>query len=259
MGRGSAIPGYDTESEFYDFTWERLRSDTEFYRAELNGSDYVLDCMCGTGRVAIALARDGHRVDGVDASPGMLRRARQKARAESPTVRRRLRWQLGDLTKADLGKGHDAAIVAVNSYGLILSGRQRVAALQRIRKALREHGRLILALDSVRSYRTIRDGIPFLASSAAIGVSGDVYVRVMAESGSRAESVRSTAIHMVFDRHGKPKRSQLTQTVTAVLSPSIVKRELRQAGFRPTQLLGGYDRRPYSPSVDCFIVEAIAP
>lgn len=258
MSRGIVILGYDAEAEFYDYAWQILRVDTEFYRRQLKGAHRVLDCMCGTGRVAIDLARAGHEVDGIDSSPEMLRRARVKARKECPPVRRRLRWHLGDLTKTNLGHDHDAAIVAVNSYGLILSARGRVVALRRIRSALRDHGKLLLALDSVRSYREVRDGVPFAASSGPLGSSGGVYVRVMAESRSGSKRVRSIALHLVIDRKGKLRRSQLAQTVTAVLSPATVKRELKQAGFRPIKLFGGYDGRPYSPSGDSFIIEATA-
>lgn len=258
MGHGSRVPGYEAEAEFYDLTWESLGVDVDFYRGALKGADSVLDCMCGTGRVAIALARDGHRVDGIDSSPAMLRKARQKAQREDHAVRRRLHWHLGDLARADLGKEHDAALVALNSYGLILSKDRRIAALRRIRTALRPRGGMWLAMDSVRSYREVDEGVPTVASSRPLGASGDIYVRVLAESGSRSQHVRSVTLHVVIDRKGKVKRSQLTQTVTAVLPPSTVRGELRHAGFRPTRLLGGYDGRPYSPSAASFIVEAVA-
>jgi SAM-dependent methyltransferase len=52
----------------------------------------VLDAGCGTGRLAIELARRGYRAVGVDVDPALLDRARAKA----PDVE----WHLGDL--ADL-------------------------------------------------------------------------------------------------------------------------------------------------------------
>jgi SAM-dependent methyltransferase len=50
----------------------------------------VLDAGCGTGRVAIELARRGHSVVGVDADAGML----DAAKAKDPA----LTWLLADLT-----------------------------------------------------------------------------------------------------------------------------------------------------------------
>lgn len=49
-----------------------------------------LDVCTGTGGVAVTLARRGCRVVGLDLSPGMLRRARRKARAAG--VADRTRW-----------------------------------------------------------------------------------------------------------------------------------------------------------------------
>lgn len=47
----------------------------------------VLDLGCGTGDLALTLARRGHAVTGVDISPVAIARARAKAAAENLTVR----------------------------------------------------------------------------------------------------------------------------------------------------------------------------
>jgi SAM-dependent methyltransferase len=54
----------------------------------------VLDAGCGTGRVAIELARHGYATVGVDVDPDLLERARAKA----PN----LEWQRGDLARLPL-------------------------------------------------------------------------------------------------------------------------------------------------------------
>lgn len=59
----------------------------------------VLDAGCGTGRVAIELARRGFTVTGVDADPDMLAVAREKA----PD----LTWRHGDLADPDTVAGAD--------------------------------------------------------------------------------------------------------------------------------------------------------
>ena len=46
----------------------------------------VLDLACGPGRHAAVLAKRGFRVTGVDLSPSLLRRARDRARAEGVDV-----------------------------------------------------------------------------------------------------------------------------------------------------------------------------
>jgi SAM-dependent methyltransferase len=67
----------------------------------------VLDAGCGTGRVAIELARHGIEVVGADVDPAMLDTARRVA----PEIE----WRLSDLADADLGTDEfDLAVMAGN-------------------------------------------------------------------------------------------------------------------------------------------------
>jgi SAM-dependent methyltransferase len=66
----------------------------------------VLDAGCGTGRVAIELARRGIEVVGVDAEPSMIAAARRRAPA--------LSWIVADLVGLDLGRRFDIVVLAGN-------------------------------------------------------------------------------------------------------------------------------------------------
>lgn len=66
----------------------------------------VLDAGCGTGRVAIELARREIEVVGVDADPSMIATARRLA----PD----LEWVEADLTALDLGRTFDLVVMAGN-------------------------------------------------------------------------------------------------------------------------------------------------
>ena len=82
----------------YDARWSSLAASGQNIHGEADlveallresGGRAVLDAGCGTGRVAIELARRGFPVTGLDADPDMLAAARAKA----PT----LTWLDGDL------------------------------------------------------------------------------------------------------------------------------------------------------------------
>lgn len=66
----------------------------------------VLDAGCGTGRVAIELARHGVEVVGVDADPSMLATARERA----PD----LTWIEADVGELDLERVFDVVVMAGN-------------------------------------------------------------------------------------------------------------------------------------------------
>jgi SAM-dependent methyltransferase len=66
----------------------------------------VLDAGCGTGRVAIELARGGIEVVGVDGEPSMIETARSRA----PMIE----WIEADLTAMDLDRRFDVVVMAGN-------------------------------------------------------------------------------------------------------------------------------------------------
>lgn len=83
----------------YDERFERLAASGHDVHGEASfimgfRPETVLDAGCGTGRVAIELARRGCTVVGADIDKAMLRAAYRKAR--------QLRWELVDLSELDL-------------------------------------------------------------------------------------------------------------------------------------------------------------
>jgi demethylmenaquinone methyltransferase / 2-methoxy-6-polyprenyl-1,4-benzoquinol methylase len=109
-----------------DQRWRRLAAD-----AVVRPSDRVLDACCGTGDLAVAGARAGGRVTGLDFSEAMLERARRKAPE--------LEWVRGDVTAMPFEDGSfDAATVG---FG-IRNVPDLHAGLSELRRVLRPGGRL---------------------------------------------------------------------------------------------------------------------
>ena len=95
----------------YDERWQAMAAEGKQIHGEADfvealGPRSVLDAGCGTGRVAIELARRGIDVVGVDLDPGMLDVARSKAPDGS--------WVQGDLAGVDLGRTFDVVVMAGN-------------------------------------------------------------------------------------------------------------------------------------------------
>ena len=109
-----------------DRRWRRLTAE-----AVVRESDKVLDACCGTGDLAIAAARAGGTVTGLDFSEPMLARARKKA----PD----LEWICGDLMALPFeDESFDSATVG---FG-VRNVDELQSALAELRRVLRPAGRV---------------------------------------------------------------------------------------------------------------------
>jgi SAM-dependent methyltransferase len=106
--------------------------------------DPVLDLACGTGRLTIPLARDGHEVVGLDASPAMLSAARCKAVEDGPVD---LTFVEGNMRSFDLGRRFPLVIVSCNSLAHLTSNEELRDCFSRIHHHLDPGG--LLAFDIV--------------------------------------------------------------------------------------------------------------
>ena len=70
---------YDAFANSYDLEYGQFKGDLDFYVGLAKAAQPpVLELACGTGRVTIPVARAGVPIAGVDSSPEMLARAREK-------------------------------------------------------------------------------------------------------------------------------------------------------------------------------------
>jgi len=117
----------------------------------------AVDLACGTGSVAVLLARKGLRVTGVDMSEEMLTVAAQKAQElENPPV---FVCQL--LQELSLPRGVDMAVCALDSLDYILNPQDCAQAIRRIYRALNPGGIFIFDVNTPEKLRAM-DGQVFL-------------------------------------------------------------------------------------------------
>ncbi len=255
MNSGSLFSGYETEARFYDYTWSRFVEDIAFYRRRFGVPGRVLDLMCGTGRVALALAQAGWRVDGVDRCSQMLRVARAKVRSLPARARDRVSFHRSELADFRLPGEYDGAVIPVNSFPLILRRRERIRALRNVRRHLGSSAKLLLHVDTPRSYASARTGCPSVEVICLPG-SRRLYIRSLSESFLRQDLVRGLTSHLVFERSGRVVSRATTETRTRVLSVPEVVREVRSAGFSPARVFGDYAGGPLTGRSGFAIVEA---
>jgi SAM-dependent methyltransferase len=129
----------------YDVTSPGVPGDVEFYldlaRQAHEAGQPVLELACGTGRVAVPIARAGISIVGLDAAPAMLAIAREKG-AGLETVR----WLDGDMRSFALLERFGFAFIAYRSFQHLLTTEDQVACLRCVHDHLVPGGRFSLSL-----------------------------------------------------------------------------------------------------------------
>lgn len=118
-----------------------VHGEATFVRAYEPGS--VLDAGCGTGRVAIELARHGIEVVGVDVDASMLATAAERAPE--------LTWVRADLADLDLGRRFDLVVMAGN-VPLFTPAGTEAALVAGVARHVVPGGRLVAGFQLGRGY-----------------------------------------------------------------------------------------------------------
>ena len=134
--------GADYDRRFSDLAARGMDVHGEANLVAALGPRSVLDAGCGTGRVAIELARRGIEVVGVDIDPAMLEAARTKA----PD----LTWIEADLATVDLRRTFDVVAMAGNVM-IFVAPRTEGAVVARMAAHLAPGGHLVAGF-SLRSH-----------------------------------------------------------------------------------------------------------
>jgi ubiquinone/menaquinone biosynthesis C-methylase UbiE len=135
---------YDTFAEIYDFQYLGPRSDIDFYVEEARKAQGpVLEIACGTGRVAIPIAREKIEITGIDASSRMLDKAREKLEREGE-LKEYLTLLHADMRDFSIEEKFGLIIIPFRSFLHMLTVEDQKKALANIRNHLADDGQFIL-------------------------------------------------------------------------------------------------------------------
>ncbi len=162
---------YDLDAhiaECYDQS-ETDRSDVDLIRKLIGDRQglRILEPFCGTGRILIPLAQDGHFLFGLDQSSAMLDWARRKVERLAPAVQERVQLQRMDVTSENWPQGFDLVVMGGNCFYELATPEEQAGCLYSAWQALRPGGRVYVDNDHMEgalhpSWRQeeIRAGFP---------------------------------------------------------------------------------------------------
>jgi SAM-dependent methyltransferase len=106
---------------------------------KLRRGDRILDVPCGTGRHAVAFAKAGLRVTGIDLNRDCLRRARKNARGLE------VRFKRGNIASLRAERGlYDAVVNLFTSFGYFGTDGKNEQVMRGLVAALKPGGRIVI-------------------------------------------------------------------------------------------------------------------
>jgi SAM-dependent methyltransferase len=200
----------------------------------------ILDLACGPGRHSVVLAKKGFRVTGVDLSPFLLAKARERAASAGVEIE----WIHDDMRSFSRPEAFDLCLSLFTSFGYFENKQDDMAVLRNI------HGGL------------------FPGGACLIDVAGKEWLAKHFQPTTSHELDDGTLIierHEIYDdwsriknqwillKEGRAREYRLQHTI---YSAQELKDRLLDAGFSSVRICGDFDGNEYGPDARRLIAIA---
>ena len=248
------MDAYASIASLYAVDFADVLDDVDFYRSlARHTSGPIVEFMCGSGRVCVPLARDGHHVTGLDISAAMLTHLHEHRdyHDELPltTVQSNMCTWVPD-------QRYGLAIIALNSFMHLQTTSEHLAALQVAYRALKPGGTLVIDLfnPDMRHLPDYKGDL--VLDKQFIMPDGRVVQKFVAQWSDTAQQ----RIHVVF-MYDINDASQRIQRVNASFAMRYfwrfeLEHLLARAGFSIEDVYGNYDLGAYDAESSQLIVVA---
>ena len=257
----------DALARLYDLDLSHDPGDVELFRALARRTGGpVLELAVGTGRIAVALAEDGHEVVGVDLDPAMLARARARLAEAGSRVGERVTLVEDDLLDAP----RNDVVRARGPYALAFIGLNSILILGTVdrQRATVEAMARLLAPGGVA---VVDAWQPSPADLVAFdGRLALEWLRVDPETGRDVTkttaawydpSTRVATLSEIFEegRPGSAPARWIRQDALRLVSADELVLFAEAAGLEVEQVAGDHELGPMTPGGDRAILIARAP
>lgn len=125
---------------------DMLTRDIPFYLRRFEAPSHVLDVGVGTGRIALALARRGFTVTGIDPDSHMLAQATSHLWHETPDVQSRVRLICSNINDYTCSQRYKYIIFGHRTFQAIIGPDSQHRALARAADCLTDDGYIVVSL-----------------------------------------------------------------------------------------------------------------
>ena len=243
---------YSISARFYDLMYDAGQSalDMPFYLELAGGcSGPVLELGCGTGRVALPLARAGKNVTGLDISVPMLDRFRAKLATEPAEVRERITLRQGGMTEFQFAERFDLVLAPFRAFQHVMEPDQQRRCLELIAAHLSPEGRFVFnAFNPDLKY--ICDAMQLGGSWQQVNEEADPDTGEIIRRYVQLRPRPRRQVHLlgwkyeVYDRSERLRETHVERMEMRWMYRWEAEYLLELCGLEITEAYGGWDRSP---------------
>jgi SAM-dependent methyltransferase len=249
---------FDALARYYDWEHADYDVDVPLYQdfARRTGGP-ILEVACGSGRLMAPLLELGERVVGIDTSGPMLDRARHALAGAGLLSRAALHE--ADVRRFTLDERFQLAIFGLDSFGLLLSIEDQLAALRRINHHLAPGGLLIVDLSNGNGRGAEPSDELVLQYEGHDPATGLPLSKWTARSTDHGEQVDHYTYF--YDELGEDRlvRRSVVRLDLRYFSRFELELLLQQSNFAPEAFYGSYDLAPFAAASERLIAVAVRP
>ena len=218
---------------------------TEQWARSLGGP--LLDLACGTGRMAIHMAKLGYQVTGVDIVPEMVARARQKAAEHAVSIE----WVVADARTFHLQKQFPFIYLLENAFQFFMTREDQEALLARVRDHLHPEGCFLFETrnPSPRNLLEVRHPEPQKYTTP----DGEQLVITEQQHYDPMTQIQHYTRHFTFLHPGGQQREKMLRVALRYVFPQEMEALLFYNGFQIRSCYGNWQQDPLTATSPAMI------
>ena len=247
----AAKPSPYDAPELYDLLFDSLDFDLPYWLEVGRGAGGpVLEIACGTGRLLLPIRKSGVDIDGLDSSPAMIARLKERARTAGLEVRA----EVADMRDFAMGRHYARIFCGFNGFAHCETIEDQLATLRCSLEHLEPGGALVIHMSYPGpAYWSEPEGKPVLEHEAPRPGGGKLQLWDTRRKDVVRQRQDSDVEIWELDASERPVAAHKFSTHQRWVYRFELELLLRSAGFARFEFFGGFDGRPLRTPDDQMI------
>jgi SAM-dependent methyltransferase len=245
---------YRAYSKIYDQVHERRQStDVPFWVSEaMTASEPLLEIACGSGRIALPIARQGIIIHGIDSSQEMIKLLEKRLSSEQKGVKDLLTYEIADMRTfgEKVTSKYGLAFVAFSALQYMHTNEDQHKVFSTIHKTLRPGGVFIVDVFNPNPAFISKWGQPL--EMGEIENSPKDGERIIWQCVPQSFDAKTKILTMpnqfqIYHNNAEKPETIMIPAQYYCFSQDELKALFTQSGFEVIATFGNYDKSPYTP------------